>query len=60
MTELARVLTEQELKVVAGWAKDSRMAAVYVHLPGRDAEMALRKAHELLRAHTSLRHKPYY
>ena len=58
MTGLARILTEQELKVVAGWAKDSRMAAVYVHLSGRDAEMALRKAHELLRAHTALRHKP--
>jgi len=49
MTELARVLTEHELKVVAGWSRDSRMAAVYVHLSGRDAEMALRKAHELLR-----------
>ena len=49
MTELARVLTEQELKVVAGWARDSRMAAVYVHLSGRDAEAALRKAHELLK-----------
>ena len=49
MTELARVLTEHELKVVAGWSRDSRMATVYVHLSGRDAEMALRKAHELLR-----------
>ena len=49
MTELARVLTEQELKVVAGWSRDSRMAAVYVHLSGRDAEAALRKAHELLK-----------
>jgi len=44
MTELARVLTEQELKVVAGWSMSSRMAAVYVHLSGRDAEAALRKA----------------
>ena len=49
ITELARVLTEHELKVVAGWARDSRMAAVYVHLSGRDAEAALRKAHEALR-----------
>ena len=49
MTELARVLTEHELKVVAGWSRDSRMAAVYVHLSGRDAEAALRKAHEALR-----------
>ncbi|HDJ26014.1 MAG TPA: site-specific integrase [Candidatus Bathyarchaeota archaeon] len=43
-TQLARVLTEQELKVVAGWSKASRMAGVYVHLSGRDAEAALRKA----------------
>ena len=44
LTQLARVLTEQELKVVAGWSRSSRMAAVYVHLSGRDAEAALRKA----------------
>jgi len=44
MTELARVLTEQELKVVAGWGRTSKMAGVYVHLSGRDAEAALRKA----------------
>ena len=43
-TQLARVLTEQELKVVAGWSRSSRMAAVYVHLSGRDAEAAMRKA----------------
>ena len=44
MTELARVLTEQELKAVAGWTQSSRMAAVYVHLSGRDIEAALDKA----------------
>ena len=43
MTELARELTEQELKLVAGWKRTSRMAGVYVHLSGRDAEVALRK-----------------
>ncbi len=43
-TQLARLLTEQELKVVAGWSRSSRMAAVYVHLSGRDAEAAMRKA----------------
>ena len=46
MTELAHVLTEQELKVVAGWSMASRMAAIYVHLSGRDAEAALRRAHK--------------
>ena len=49
MTRLARILTEQELKVVAGWTKNSPMATVYVHLSGRDAERALRKAYEALR-----------
>ena len=46
MTQLARVLTEQELKVVAGWSMTSKMPAVYVHLSGRDAETALRKARQ--------------
>ena len=46
MTQLARVLTEQELKIVAGWSMTSKMPAVYVHLSGRDAEAALRKARQ--------------
>jgi len=41
LTELAKVLTEQELKLLAGWEKDSRMAKVYVHLSGRDLEKAM-------------------
>ncbi len=46
LTELAKRLTEQELKAFAGWGADSKMAAVYVHLSGRDVERAvLRKVH---------------
>lgn len=41
LTQLARELTEQELKVFAGWTQSSDMAAVYVHLSGRDAERAI-------------------
>ncbi len=41
---MAKVLTEQELKAVAGWTQSSRMAAVYAHLSGRDIEAALEKA----------------
>jgi len=37
-THLAKYLTEQELKVFFGWAGDSKMACVYVHLSGRDIE----------------------
>ena len=44
LTELAKILTEQELKLYAGWEKDSRMASVYVHLSGRDTEKICLKA----------------
>ena len=49
MTDLARVLTEQELKLVAGWVKDSKMARRYVHLSGRDALAAVLRAEGLSR-----------
>ncbi|RLG52232.1 MAG: hypothetical protein DRO00_05945 [Thermoproteota archaeon] len=41
LTELAKKLTEQELKLFAGWTRDSRMASIYVHLSGRDVENAV-------------------
>lgn len=41
LTELAKVLTEAELKVFAGWEADSDMAAVYVHLSGEDVDKKL-------------------
>lgn len=43
-THLAKILTEQQLKVYFGWANDSRMASVYVHLSGKDVDEALLKA----------------
>ncbi|MEM5815846.1 MAG: site-specific integrase [Candidatus Aenigmatarchaeota archaeon] len=43
-THLAKILTEQQLKVYFGWAKDSRMASVYVHLSGNDVDESLLKA----------------
>lgn len=36
LTELAKELTEQELKKFAGWTPNSNMASVYVHLSGSD------------------------
>ncbi len=46
LTELAKHLTEQELKVFSGWTKGSKMASVYVHLSGKDVEEAiLRRVH---------------
>jgi len=41
LTELAKVLTEQELKVFAGWVRGSSMASVYVHLSGQDIDKKL-------------------
>ncbi len=38
LTQLAKDFSESELKVMAGWAGDSRMAGVYVHLSGADVE----------------------
>lgn len=41
MTELAKELTEQELKKFAGWTQNSNMASVYVHLAGEDVSNKL-------------------
>lgn len=38
LTALAKDFTESELKILAGWTGDSRMAGVYVHLSGADIE----------------------
>ncbi|MDE1834775.1 MAG: tyrosine-type recombinase/integrase [Candidatus Micrarchaeota archaeon] len=43
----ANRLTEQQLKVYFGWTGDSRMAATYVHLSGRDIDNAILQAHGL-------------
>jgi len=47
-TELAKMLTEQELKYYFGWTQSSRMAAVYVHLSGRDLDRKILKLHGLV------------
>lgn len=38
LTQLAKDFTESELKILAGWTGDSRMAGIYVHLSGADIE----------------------
>jgi integrase/ribosomal protein L40E len=43
-TNYANRLTEQQLKQFFGWTGDSRMAAVYVHLSGRDVDSAVMQA----------------
>lgn len=41
----ANKMTEQQLKAYFGWAGDSKMAATYVHLSGRDIDNALLQIH---------------
>ncbi|HEX7627632.1 MAG TPA: tyrosine-type recombinase/integrase [Candidatus Methanoperedens sp.] len=38
LTQLAKEFSESELKILAGWTGDSRMAGVYIHLSGEDVE----------------------
>lgn len=42
-THLAKDLTEQQLKAYLGWTQNSGMAAVYVHLSGKDIDDAILK-----------------
>lgn len=37
-THLAKLMTEQEMKLYFGWSKSSKMPARYVHLSGRDLD----------------------
>jgi site-specific recombinase XerD len=48
-TQLAKSLTEQQLKVMFGWSGASAMAAKYVHLSGADVDDALLTANGLKR-----------
>ncbi len=41
LTELANILNEQQLRYFAGWAKESNMASIYVHLDDSDIRNAL-------------------
>jgi integrase/recombinase XerD len=46
-TQLASFLTEAQMKEMFGWTQDSKMAARYVHMSGRDVDAALLRAHGL-------------
>ena len=46
-THLANLLTEAQLKEMFGWTQDSKVAARYVHLSGRDVDTPLLRAHGL-------------
>lgn len=40
-TELAKHLTEAEMRIIFGWSADSTMPKVYVHLSGKDVDNKL-------------------
>ncbi len=44
-TLLAKYLTEAQMNKYLGWVQGSKMAAIYVHLSGRDVDNALLKMH---------------
>ena len=44
-TYLANRLTEAQMKEYFGWVQGSDMAAIYVHLSGRDVDQAILKIH---------------
>ncbi|MCX6814292.1 MAG: tyrosine-type recombinase/integrase [Candidatus Aenigmarchaeota archaeon] len=46
-THLAGMLTESQMKQYLGWTQGSKMAAVYVHLSGRDVDNRILEMHGL-------------
>ncbi len=51
-THLANHLTEAQMKEYFGWVQGSDMAAVYVHLSGRDVDDALLRMHGVKKEQT--------
>jgi len=49
LTELAKIFTEQELKVWAGWEMSSYMPKIYVHLSGKDIDRKILEKRGLLK-----------
>lgn len=58
LTQLAKDFSESELKVMAGWAGDSRMAGIYVHLSGADVEKKLLEKKGILQPEDKEEEKP--
>lgn len=49
LTELAKLgLNESALRILAGWANDSKMPKVYIHMSGGDVETKLLELHGLI------------
>ena len=48
LTELAKILSESELKKFAGWTGSSTMAGIYIHLSGADIDKKMLEKYGLL------------
>ena len=48
LTEMAKHLTDAQLKTFAGWAVGSRMTGTYVHLSGKDLDKPILEMHGLV------------
>lgn len=48
-TDLAQYLTESQMKEQLGWTQDSKMAAIYVHMSGKQTDAAILKMHGIIK-----------
>lgn len=56
-TDLAKHLTEAQMKVYFGWQQASTMAAIYVHLSGRDTDEAILAINGVKKIEVSGKHR---
>lgn len=47
-TQLASVMSEAQMKNYLGWEQSSKMAAIYVHMSGKDTDEALLRANGII------------
>ncbi len=58
LTEMAKHLTDAELKVFAGWEADSRMPGIYIHLSGADIDKKILGIHGLVEEEEKVEDRP--
>lgn len=53
-TDLAQYLTESQMKEHLGWKQDSKMAAIYVHLSGKQIDDAILRIHGMVKKESNV------
>ncbi len=56
-THLAKIMSEAAMKHYFGWTQGSKMAGIYVHMSGRDADDAILRANNIATAQTIIEPK---